>query len=201
MTLAFHPLSPSLSTYCFCYMIIFPYLCLLPSFLFSLYRGSSSVLPSRQIYIEQLRISTSELLVSMHTTSQLPEDLAAIKKSLGFPLVQFESPIILEGFNKSHMLGRPVVFVDSITKHYKKVNERPFISLYAVSTPSLSPPLSLLLSLPHSFSLLSLPLSLSSLSPTLSLSSLPPLSLSSLSPHSLLSLPLSLFLHLLSLRL
>uniref|UniRef100_A0A1X7VPU8 Uncharacterized protein n=1 Tax=Amphimedon queenslandica TaxID=400682 RepID=A0A1X7VPU8_AMPQE len=83
--------------------------------------GSSSVLPSRQIYIEQLRISTSELLVSMHTTSQLPEDLAAIKKSLGFPLVQFESPIILEGFNKSHMLGRPVVFVDSITKHYKKV--------------------------------------------------------------------------------
>lgn len=66
-------------------------------------------------------MSTSELLVSMHTTSQLPEDLAVIKKTLGFPLVQFESPIVLEGFNKSHMLGTPVVFVDSISKHYKKV--------------------------------------------------------------------------------
>lgn len=84
-------------------------------------RGSTSILPSRQLYIEQLHISTSELLVSMHTTSQLPEDLAVIKKTLGFPLVQFESPIVLEGFNKSHMLGTPVVFVDSISKHYKKV--------------------------------------------------------------------------------
>lgn len=65
---------------------------------------------------------TTELLVSMHTTSQLPEDLQRIKRQLGFPLVQFESPIILEGFQKSHMLGTPLLFVDAIGKHYKKVN-------------------------------------------------------------------------------
>ena len=61
------------------------------------------------------------LLVSMHTTSQLPEDLLSIKRHFGFPLIQFESPIILEGFQKTHMLGTPVLFVDTIGKHYKKV--------------------------------------------------------------------------------
>ena len=57
----------------------------------------------------------------MHTTSQLPEDLHRIKRQLGFPLIQFESPIMFEGFHKAHMLGTPVLFVDAIGKHYKKV--------------------------------------------------------------------------------
>lgn len=58
----------------------------------------------------------------MHTTSQLPEDLQHIKKQLGFPLIQFESPILLQGFQKSHMLGTPVLFFDVIGKHYKRVS-------------------------------------------------------------------------------
>ena len=84
-------------------------------------RSGPSSFPSRQFYTEQLRVSTTELLVSMHTTSQLPQDLQQIKKRLGFPLVQFESPIILQGFHKSHMLGTPHIFMDAIAKHYKKV--------------------------------------------------------------------------------
>ena len=59
----------------------------------------------------------------MHTTSRLPDELYTIKKHLGFPLVQFESPITLRGFHATHMLGTLVLFVDSIGKHYKRVIE------------------------------------------------------------------------------
>ena len=65
----------------------------------------------------------------MHTTSQLPLDLSAIKKRLGFPLIQFQSPIVLEGFQASHMLGTPVLFIDTIGKHYKYVLERQAIKI------------------------------------------------------------------------
>jgi vacuolar protein sorting-associated protein 13D len=81
----------------------------------------NDAIPSHQLYIEQLHIHTTELLVNMHTSSQLPSDLMAIKKRLGFPLIQFESPIHFEGFHKFHMLGTPVLYMDAITKHYKKV--------------------------------------------------------------------------------
>ncbi len=90
---------------------------------------TSSTFPSHQVYIEQLRVSTTNLFVCMHTTSQLPLDLSAIKRRLGFPLIQFESPIILEGFQTSHMLGTPVLYADTIGKHYKHVLERQAIKI------------------------------------------------------------------------
>ena len=67
-------------------------------------------------------MARTELLMSMHTTSQLPEDLLRIKRCLGFPLVQFESPIALTGFERSHMLGTPALFLDIVSKHYKRVS-------------------------------------------------------------------------------
>ena len=76
---------------------------------------------TRQIYFDQLRISETELRVSMHTTSQLPDDLTKIKQHLGFPLVKFESPITLEGFVQCHVLGTPGVYSDALVKHYKGV--------------------------------------------------------------------------------
>lgn len=97
------------------------------------YRGgstsSSSSFPSHQVYVEQLRVSTTNLMVCMHTTSQLPPDLSSIKKRLGIPLIQFESPIALEGFQATHMLGTPVIFIDSVKKHYKHVLERQAIKI------------------------------------------------------------------------
>jgi len=77
---------------------------------------------SLQLYFERLFISDTELRVSMHTTSQLPEDLLRIKRHLGFPLVKFESPIFLDGFLQEHTLGTPGVYVDALMKHYKKVH-------------------------------------------------------------------------------
>ena len=57
----------------------------------------------------------------MHTTSQLPEDLQAIKKQLNLPLVKFESPIFLSGYFQTHILNSPASFADSLAKHYKRV--------------------------------------------------------------------------------
>ena len=59
--------------------------------------------------------------MSMRTTSQLPPDLQRIKHHLGFPLVKFESPIYLDGFQQSHVLGTVGMYIDALIKHYKKV--------------------------------------------------------------------------------
>jgi len=75
-----------------------------------------------QIYFDHIKISDIELRVSMLTTSHLPEDLVKIKRHLGFPLVQFESPIYLDGFHQAHSLGDTGVYVDSLKKHYKGVS-------------------------------------------------------------------------------
>lgn len=84
--------------------------------------SSGSRFGSMQLYFELFKISDVELRVSMLTTSQLPEDLLKIKRHLGFPLVKFESPIYLDGFYRSHVLGDIGVYVDSLTKHYKGVS-------------------------------------------------------------------------------
>ena len=89
----------------------------------------TSSFPSHQVYVEQLKVGTTNLLVCMHTTSQLPPDLAMIKRRLGFPLIQFESPIVLEGFQTTHMLGTPLLFVDTVGKHYRYVLERQAIKI------------------------------------------------------------------------
>lgn len=49
----------------------------------------------REFYFEEFTIASTEFRVSMHTTSQLPDDLQQIKYHLGFPLVKFEAPISL----------------------------------------------------------------------------------------------------------
>ena len=77
---------------------------------------------SMQLYFKQFSIASTELRVSVFTTSQLPEDLKAIKYQLGFPLVKFESPVKLRGFYQSHMIGDIGVYADSLMKHYKKVS-------------------------------------------------------------------------------
>lgn len=74
-----------------------------------------------QIYFERFSIASTELRVGVYTTSQLPDDLRAIKQQLGFPLVKFESPVKLRGFYQSHMLGDAGIYADSLMKHYKKV--------------------------------------------------------------------------------
>ncbi len=82
----------------------------------------SSAPESLQVYFEQFNIGAMELRVSVFTTSQLPDDLKAIKYQLGFPLVKFESPVKLRGFYQSHMIGDVGVYVDSLVKHYKRVS-------------------------------------------------------------------------------
>ncbi len=75
----------------------------------------------RQLYFECLQIRETEVRVSMHTTSQLPEDLQRIKRRLGVSLVKFESPIYLGGFHQMHMLGPVSVYSDALVKHYRRV--------------------------------------------------------------------------------
>ena len=75
---------------------------------------------SKQLYFEEFQISDMELRVSMLTASQLPEDLKQIKRRLGIPLVMFESPILLDGFQQYHTLGGVGNFTSSLAKHYKK---------------------------------------------------------------------------------
>ncbi len=75
----------------------------------------------RQLYFERLQIKETELRVSMHTTSQLPEDLQRIKRRVGISLVKFESPVFLGGFRQAHMLGPVAVYTDALVKHYKRV--------------------------------------------------------------------------------
>ena len=76
---------------------------------------------SVQLYCEQLTIATTELRMSVTTTSQLPDDLRAIKYNIGIPLVKFQSPVKLKGYFKSHVLGEVNVYADSLVKHYKRV--------------------------------------------------------------------------------
>lgn len=44
----------------------------------------------KRYYFGTLKINTSRMTLSMHTTSELPADLRAIKRSLGIPFVKFE---------------------------------------------------------------------------------------------------------------
>lgn len=74
-----------------------------------------------QLYFELLQLATTELRMSVLTTSQLPEDLKAIKYYLGFPLIKFESPVKLKGYYRSHMLGELNAHADNLIKHYKRV--------------------------------------------------------------------------------
>ena len=78
---------------------------------------------AQQLYFEQLGIASTELRISVSTTSQLPEDLRAIKYQLGFPLIKFQSPVKLKGYQRSHLLGEVNVYVDSLIKHYKRVSD------------------------------------------------------------------------------
>ena len=82
---------------------------------------SSSEASSRQLYMEDIKISDVEFQVSMLTNSQLPDDLKRIKRHLGFPLIQFESPIYLREFHQSHILGNTAALLDAFQKHYKEV--------------------------------------------------------------------------------
>ena len=74
-----------------------------------------------QLYFEYLNIASTEIRICVSTTSQLPEDLRAIKYHLGFPLIKFESPVRLKGFQQSHMLGDFSAYLDTLMKHYKRV--------------------------------------------------------------------------------
>ncbi len=82
---------------------------------------------SLQLYFEFLNVASTELRISVSTTSQLPDDLRAIKHHLGFPLIKFESPVKLKGYDRSYMLGDVSVYADSLMKHYKKVGFVMFI--------------------------------------------------------------------------
>ena len=75
--------------------------------------------------------------VSMHTTSQLPEDLQQIKKHMGLPLVKFESPIFLDGFYKAHLLDSPSGVVNTLIKYYKKVKVMMSLLHHLTDAPSL----------------------------------------------------------------
>ena len=90
----------------------------------TVYRLSSTTVglaTSKQLYIEQLQLSDTQLQVSMHTASQLPDDLHRIKRKLGIRLVQFQAPISLNGVMRNHMLGTPGLLVDVLKKHYTQV--------------------------------------------------------------------------------
>lgn len=77
---------------------------------------------SQQLYCENLNLATMVLRISVFTTSQLPNDLKAIKYLLGFPLIKFQSPVKLKGYRRSHILGEVTVYTDSLMKHYKRVS-------------------------------------------------------------------------------
>ena len=83
--------------------------------------GPQQGVDALQLYCEDLNIPTTELRISVTTTSQLPDDLKAIKYNLGIPLIKFQSPVKLKGFQRSHMLGDPHAYTDSLGKHYKRV--------------------------------------------------------------------------------
>ena len=76
---------------------------------------------SMQLYCEHLNLATTELRISVSTTSQLPDDLKAIKYNLGIPLIKFQSPVKLKGYQRLHTLGEAHVYADSLMKHYKRV--------------------------------------------------------------------------------
>jgi len=89
------------------------------------YRAVMPMSPSSlQVYFEQFGIAGMTLRMSVFTTSQLPDDLKAIKYHLGFPLVKFESPVKLRGFYQTHMIGDLAVYTDALVKHYKRVGQR-----------------------------------------------------------------------------
>ena len=77
---------------------------------------------SQQLYCELLHIATTVLRISVFTTSQLPDDLKAIKYHLGIPLIKFQAPVKLKGYQKSHLLGEVNVYMDSLIKYYKRVS-------------------------------------------------------------------------------
>lgn len=107
---------------------------------------SNSETNSRQLYLEDLKVSDVELRVSVFTTSQLPDDLKRIKRYLGFPLIQFERPIYLDEFHQSHILGNPATLLDAFQKHYKSVSTLSSIFasfiFWSVPTPYPPPPFS-----------------------------------------------------------
>lgn len=86
--------------------------------------SSGQPVESQQLYCEALSISSTVMRISVSTTSQLPEDLKAIKHHVGIPLIKFQSPVKLKGYHQSHLLGETSVYVDSLVKHYRKVSHR-----------------------------------------------------------------------------
>lgn len=97
----------------------------------------------REFYFEEFAIADTEFRVSMHTTSQLPDDLQQIKYHFGFPLVKFEAPISLGkytnrysitiygnyaiyvsigGYYRRHVIGTIDMYIEILVKHYKEVS-------------------------------------------------------------------------------
>ena len=65
-------------------------------FTYIFYRIAAPVIGgSRQLQLESINLVTGVVKLSLHTTSNLPPDLRAIKHSLGITTVTFEAPIAI----------------------------------------------------------------------------------------------------------
>ena len=64
----------------------------------------------KRYYFGTLRINTSRMTLSVLSSNDLPQDLLAIKRSMGIPLVKFEDAKVELGKKKSFLLDKPLFF-------------------------------------------------------------------------------------------
>jgi vacuolar protein sorting-associated protein 13D len=74
-----------------------------------------------QLHFESIDLMMGVVRLSLHTTSNLPPDLRAIKHSLGVPTVTFEAPVVFDRYSQHHLSGTTQVVLESIATHYKRV--------------------------------------------------------------------------------
>ncbi|KAL4233287.1 Vacuolar protein sorting-associated protein 13D [Mactra antiquata] len=79
----------------------------------------TSSVKTKRYYFGTLRLSGTCITLSMVKASSLPQDLATLKQTMGFPLINFEADVDLERFNKCHQFESKEFFMHELKKHYK----------------------------------------------------------------------------------
>ena len=78
---------------------------------------------AKRYYFGIVKVSTCRITLSVLTSSELPPDLRAIKKSLGVPLVKFaDVNVELDPFIRQHPFETMAFLLESLIVHYSEVS-------------------------------------------------------------------------------
>ncbi|XP_051961416.1 intermembrane lipid transfer protein VPS13D-like [Xyrauchen texanus] len=75
----------------------------------------------KRYYFENLKISLTQVKLSVFTSHKLPPDLKALKRTLGFPLIRFEDAVInMYPYTRVHPYETQEMIINDILKHFRE---------------------------------------------------------------------------------